>query len=352
MNKKKSLTLSQAAQLTGCRLVGKEDHLITGVADLESANSEDASFLSNPRYERAMKNCQAGVIFVAEAFPLVDGKNYLVSPNPSQSFQQIVDYLHPQRQTPSGFKGIHPTAVIHETACIETGVSIGPQSVIDEGVKIGKDSFIGAGSYIGPDVVIGSHCVIHPRVTIREECTIGNRVIIQPGAVIGSCGFGYVTDKQGRHIKLNQVGRVIVEDDVEIGANTTIDRARFKETRIGQGTKIDNLVQIAHAVDLGENNLIAAQTGIAGSTRTGKWVVLAGQVAVAGHLSISDCVTVAGKSGVTKSLFKKGTYGGIPAVPIEEYNRNRVFLRKIEKYIALLTDLQTRFKSLETRILD
>lgn len=349
MTSKKSFDLKTLATLTDCRLVGNPDAVISGVADLETAGPEDASFFSNPRYQQAMNHSNAGVIFVDAQIPLLDGKNYLISDQPSRAFQQLVDTLHPPRALPSGFKGIHPTAVIHETAQLEEGVSIGPYATIDEGVCIGANTFIGAGAYIGPETKIGSSCFIHPRVVVRERCQIGHRVIIQPGAVIGSCGFGYTTNKQGQHIKLNQVGNVTLEDDVEIGANTTIDRSRFKSTRICQGSKIDNLVQLGHGVIVGPHNIIVAQTGIAGSTSTGRHVVLAGQVAVAGHLHLSDGVTVAGKSGVSKSL-SPGKYGGIPAIALEEYNRNQVFLRNIEKYIEQLKALTRRLEKLESTL--
>lgn len=338
MKDKKHFTLEALATYTHCQLIGDPHHLISGVADLEIASSHEASFLSNLRYQQALKKSNAGVIFVDGKTPLPEGKNYLISDQPSRAFQQLVDALYPARQSPSGFKGIHPTAVIHETTELAEGVSIGPYSVIDENVKIGAGTFIGAHVYVGPETVIGEACLIHPHVVIREECLIGRNVVIQPGAVIGSCGFGYTTNKEGKHIKLNQIGNVVLEDDVEIGANTTIDRARFKNTKVGPGTKIDNLVQIGHGVNLGSDNIIVAQTGIAGSTSTGKYVVLAGQVAVAGHLHLSDHVTVAGKSGVTKSL-PSGKYGGVPAIPLQEYNRNQVFLRKIEVYIQQLKTL-------------
>lgn len=346
MKPARSITLSDLAKLTNSKLIGSQHHLITGVADLDNATAGDASFFSNPRYQQALKKTLAGVIFVSPETPLEEGKSYLISDQPSQGFQQLVDFLFPLRSLPSGFKGIHPSAVIHETAQLAEGVAIGPNAVIDEGVCIGKGTFIGAGSYIGPDTTIGDSCLIHANVSIREECLIGNRVIIQPGAVIGSCGFGYITDKQGNHVKLNQVGNVILEDDVEIGANTTVDRARFKSTIVGKGSKIDNLVQLGHGSSLGRHNIIVAQTGIAGSTSTGNYVTLGGQVAVAGHLRIDDKVMVAGKSGVTKSLHK-GKYGGVPALPIDEHNRNAVFLRKIEKYVSELNKLKKRVDAIE-----
>lgn len=349
MAPKKSFTLETLAILTNCQLIGHPLHEIFDVADLESAGPQDASFFSNPRYQQALNTSQAGVIFIDPQTPLVDGKNYLISEQPSRAFQQLVDTLHPPKKHPSGFKGIHPSAVIHETAQLAEGVSVGPHAVIDEGVQVGAGTFIGAGVYIGPETTIGHSCLIHPRVVIREECRIGNRVVIQPGAVIGSCGFGYTTDKQGRHIKLNQVGNVLIEDDVEVGANTTIDRARFKNTKVGEGSKLDNLVQIGHGVSLGKHNIIVAQTGIAGSTSTGHYVVLAGHVAVAGHLHLEDGVTVAGKSGVSKSL-STGKYGGIPAVPLHEYNRNQVLLRQIGSYIQQVKTLFARLETLEKQL--
>lgn len=348
MKSKQSITLETLAALTNSRLVGDPFHLISGVADLEGAGAEEASFFSNPRYLQAMKGSKAGVIFIDNQTELLDGKNYLISDQPSRAFQHLIDILHPPKQFHSGFKGIHPTAVIHETVELGEGVTIGPYAVIDEGVKVGAGTFIGAGSYIGPDTVIGSYCLIHPRVVLREDCELGDRVIIQPGAVIGSCGFGYILDEQGRHVKLNQVGNVSIQHDVEIGANTTIDRGRFKSTIVGVGSKIDNLVQIGHGVVLGAHNIIIAQTGIAGSTSTGKYVVLAGHVAVAGHLHLSDQVTVAGKSGVSKSL-PTGKYGGIPAIPLQEYNRNQVFLRHIEQYINQFKSLTKRIEYLEQK---
>ena len=346
MDFNKNISLDALAIFTDCQLVGDLNHVISGVADLETATSQDASFFSNPRYQQAMNDSKAGVIFVDSKTPLLKGKNYLISDQPSRAFQQLVDALHPPRQFPSGFKGVHSSAVIHPTAQLEEGVSIGPHAVIDENVKIGVETFIGAGTYVGPETSIGHSCIIHPRVVIREGCQIGHRVIIQPGAVIGACGFGYITDKEGKHVKLNQVGNVCIEDDVEIGANTTIDRARFKNTQIGQGSKIDNLVQLGHGVSLGAHNIIVAQTGIAGSTSTGHHVVLAGHVAVAGHIHLSDGVTVAGKSGVTKSL-PTGKYGGIPAIPLREYNRNQIFLRNIEQYIEQLKNLAKRLDMLQ-----
>lgn len=340
-----SYSLHEISKLTACQLIGDPAHQINDVADIKQALAHQASFLANVRYQAFLNQSEAGVIFVGENIPLIEGKNYLISKNPSKSFQQFIDLLFPQEPL-SGFNDcIHPSAVIHPSASIGINVHIGPHVVVDSKVIIGANSWIGAGTVIGPKTTIGEGVIIHPRVTIRENCRIGDRVILQPGAVIGSCGFGYITEN-GQHLKLNQVGRVIIEDDVEIGANTTIDRGRFGSTVIGKGSKIDNLVQIAHGVKVGAHNMIVAQTGIAGSTTTGRYVVLAGQVAIAGHLHIGDMVTVAGKSGVSKSL-TAGKYGGIPAIKIDDYNRNQVLLRNIEKYVQKLNSLQIKIQQLE-----
>lgn len=345
---KKVFTLAELAEYTQSQLVGDANHMITHVADLESASSEDASFLANPLYEKAMHASEAGVVFVNPHIPLIEGRNFLINENPSRAFQKAVDaFFGDILKSFSGFSGIHPTAVIHETAVLGQDITVGPHAVIDKDTVIGDRTTIGAGCFIGLGVTIGSDSFLHPHVTIRERCQLGNRIIIQPGAVIGSCGFGYTTDSQGRHTKLNQVGIVIIEDDVEIGANATIDRSRFKATRIGRGSKIDNLVQIGHGVTVGQHNIIVAQSGIAGSTKTGNYVVIAGQVAIAGHLTIADKTMISGRSGVSKSITVSGKYGGVPVMPLAEYNRNSVYLRNIETYIEQIKNLKRRVEELE-----
>jgi len=344
--KKNTFTLAELAAQTGAQLIGDATYCIRNVADLDTATEEDISFLANPRYEQAMLKSNAGAVFISHNTPRVPHKNYLIHENPSAAFQKAIEFFHGKDVELSHFTGIHPSAIIHDTCTIAKGVTIGPYVVIDKETVIGEGSFIGSGCYIGPYTTIGTNCVLHPHVTVRENCTLGNRVILQPGVVIGSCGFGYIPDRQGRHIKLDQRGTVQIEDDVEIGANSTIDRARFKSTRICRGTKIDNLVQIAHGVVIGEDNILVAQTGIAGSSQTGKHVVIGGQVAIAGHLKLEDGVMLAGRTGVTKSL-PKGKYGGIPAMPLQEHNRNGVYLRNIETYVNHIKDLEKRLQKLE-----
>ncbi len=332
-------TLAELSDLCDAQLMGDPNVSISGVDTLEEATSSDASFLANPRYTEAMKKSKAGVICITPQVGFPEGKNFLISSDPSRTFQLIIELLIPTAS--SGFTGIHPSAIIHPSAQIGSNVAIGPLAVIDRNVKIGTNTKIGPHVSIGFEVEIGAECHIHPNCTIRERCHLGNRVILQPGAVIGSCGFGYTPDKLGRHIKLEQLGTVILEDDVEIGANTTIDRSRFKTTIIRKGTKIDNLVQIAHNVEIGESNIIAAQTGIAGSAKTGKNVLLGGQVGIVGHVELEDEVMVATRGGVSKSL-KKGKYRGSPAIPISDYHRQEVHVRKLEEYVERLKELEKK----------
>lgn len=329
-----SYSLRELATKTNCRLIGDPDHMIHGIADLESAGHDDASFLTNPRYHGAMLRSHAGVVVIQEGVELPPNKNFLISNQADAAFQQLIELYRTNRAPKTYFEGIHPTACIHPRAKIGANVTICPYVVVDGGAVIGDNSFIGAGTTIGADVEIGENATIYQQVTIREGSKLGSNVVIQPGAVIGSCGFGFTTDRQGHHTKLNQVGNVIIENDVEIGANTTIDRARFKATKIGQGTKIDNLVQIAHGVVIGKHSLIIAQVGIAGSASIGNHVILAGKVAVNGHIEIGDQVVVAACSGVSKSLKKPGRYAGVPVMELSEYNKNQVYLRNIEKYMG------------------
>ena len=344
----KQFSLAELSELTETDLVGNPDLKIISVDNLESASEQDASFLANPRYKEAMKQSNAGVICIDRSTEIVEGKNFLVSDNPSRTFQLIAEKILAASHQGSGFKGIHPTAVIHETAKVGEDVTIGPHVVVDAHTTIGNRTEIYPNAYVGSGVIIGEDCTLFPGSVVRERCVLGNRVILQPGAIIGSCGFGYTTNpKTGHHTKLEQIGNVVVEDDVEVGANATIDRARFKTTRIGKGTKIDNLVQIAHNVELGENNIIVSQTGIAGSAKLGNNVFLGGQAGVVGHLSICDNVKIATRGGVSKTITKPGIYGGGPVSPMPEFNKRQVLLRKIETFVKEIESLKKRIEKLE-----
>jgi UDP-3-O-[3-hydroxymyristoyl] glucosamine N-acyltransferase len=296
-----------------------------------------------------MVETKAGVVIVRPDAERPSGRHYLIHEDPSAAFQ-IVLLLFQKSRSFSGFVGIHPTAVIHPKAVIGVNVTICPYAVVDEESVVGDRTFVGSHVYIGPRAKVGSDCVIHPHSVVREECVLRDRVILQPGAIIGSCGYGYTTDKKGEHHKLQHVGNVELSSDVEIGANTTIDRARFDTTRVGAGSKIDNLVQIGHNVEIGKGCLIVAQVGIAGSTKVGNFVILGGQVGVNGHITLTDGVRVTARSGVSKSLTVAGDYGGVvfPAQILSKSNRIAVLLRKaddlvqrvdrIEKVISTYTE--------------
>jgi UDP-3-O-[3-hydroxymyristoyl] glucosamine N-acyltransferase len=345
----KKFTLEALAELTNSSFVGNKNYLITGVNTLDQATNTDVSFLSNLRYAESMISSKAGVICISSQMKIKDEKNYLISSDPSKTFQEIVEIIMPSTKK-TGFKEKHSSAIIHETAKIGENVVICPYAVIDENTVIENDTFIGPFVFVGPNTYIGKKCVLHSHSVVRENCIIGNNVTLQPGAIIGSCGFGYIQDKKGNHLKLEQVGNVILEDDVEIGANTTIDRARFKETIIRKGTKIDNLVQIAHNTEIGANNIIAAQTGIAGSSKTGKNVMMGGQVGVLGHVTISEYSLIATRSGVSKSLKNPGKYRGSPAIEINEYNRQQVHFRRLKNYANSLKILEEKVKILEEKL--
>jgi UDP-3-O-[3-hydroxymyristoyl] glucosamine N-acyltransferase len=350
-----SLTLKEIANLTDSKLSGDKNKTITEIASLEKASYDSIAFFNNPRYtknsfDQALENSKAGAIFLSEeAFTLLEkDSNFLITPNPSLAFQKLIDHVFNTKDLQSKFEGIHNSAVIHETASIGKSVTILPNTVIDAHVSIGENSFIGAGVYIGPHSVIGDNCLLHSGCIVREKCTLGNGVILQPNAVIGSCGFGYDTNAQGQHTKLSQLGSVTLEDNVEIGACSTIDRARFEETRICKGSKIDNLVQIAHGVTVGQCNLIAAQSGVAGSAKTGYCVIMGGQSGIIGHVEVESGVILAARGGISRPMKSPGTYGGVPARPIEDFRKQEVHLKRLDQYVQKIKDLEKRLEKLES----
>lgn len=347
---KTGYTIAQLAEMTSSEIFGDPNHKIFGIDNLECATQEDASFLANALYSKILKTSNAGVVFVNQ--PLADHSkiNQLIHPSPSKAFQQLIDLFHNHKLLESGFKEIHPSATIHPTAKIAENVSIGPNTTIDQNVFIDSNTTIHPNVSIGPNVKIGKNCIIYPQVTIRENCEIGNFVILQPSAVIGSCGFGYNTDAQGRHNKQQQIGKVVLEDHVEIGACTCIDRARFKETRVKQGVKVDNLVQIAHGVQIGEGSLIISQSGIAGSAQLGKYNILAGQVGIVGHIELGDHVIIAARGAVTKNLKEPGRYGGAPVMTEEKFYRQQMHLRKLDSYVSKIKELEEKLSQLEKKL--
>jgi UDP-3-O-[3-hydroxymyristoyl] glucosamine N-acyltransferase len=350
MNKR--FSLKELAELTGSSYFGDVDAQLTGFDELKTATASDVSFLANMRYKELLKETRAGVICIHPEIEKLHHQNYLITENPSATFQKIIHLFFDLEANSTGFKGVHPSAVIHPSAKIGKNVEIGPFVSIDQHAEIKDGTKIFSNVSIGPKVSIGENCLIYSNVTIREGCILKNRVILQPGAVIGSCGYGYQTTGNRTHQKLDQIGIVILEDDVEIGANTTIDRARFKATIIGEGTKIDNLVQIGHNVEIGKHVLIVSQTGIAGSTSIGDHVIMGGQCGVVGHIKIDANTILTTRSGVSKSIShgssdKPVLYGGSPIMPLADYNRQQVLLRNIEVFNNKLKTLESRLNELK-----
>lgn len=342
-----SYTLEKLSLFTGAQLLGDKAKLINGVATLDKASENELSFLSHPRYLKDLLNTKAGAVCLpfSLAQDLPPNTNLLLAEDPSLLFQKIAELFLNLDSAPS-FEGIHSKAIVHPTAKIDPTAIIGPFVFIDKDVTIGANTIIYPHCFIGQKATIGQNTLLYPSVTIREHCAIGSSVIIQPGAVIGSCGFGYLPQKDGSWKKLKQLGNVIIEDEVEIGANAAIDRARFHATVVKKGAKIDNLVQIAHNVEIGEYTAIASQTGVSGSTKLGRNVILAGQVGVAGHLELENFVQVSAKSGVSKDL-KTGKYRGVPAIPMDEYQRQMVHVRKLAKYLKRIEALEEKLQELE-----
>lgn len=338
----KTYLLKDLAEILNISFIGDPLSKIHGVGGLDEAGPHDISFLANPRYVDSMKRSKAGCICVAKNQDLPEGKNFLICDNPSEIFQKLIEIFIPPLTRNDFENGIHPTAVIDSTAIISPSAIIGPYCIIGAHTTIANNTKLLGHVYVGQESQIGSDCIIYPHVTIRERCQIGDRVTIQPGAVIGSCGFGYVTTAHGYHQKLQQLGKVILEDDVEIGANTTIDRARFDKTQIHTGSKIDNLVQIGHNVEIGKYNLIVSQVGIAGSSKTGDYVVLGGQVGVVGHVEVASHTLVGAKAGISKNVTQPGRYTGVPLQPIDDYNRSQVYLRKLPQLFERVKKLENQ----------
>jgi len=338
-------TLRELALLVKGEVCGDPDIVITGAKGIREAGIGDVAFLSNRRYASLLKETQASAVLVSldvaeAACPLIRVKD------PSAAFAQIISLFSPvEIHHP---KGRHKSAVIAKTATLGKGVAVGACAVIEEGVVIGDNTVIYGGSYVGHDARIGKDCLVYANVSIRERVTLGDRVFVQSGAVIGSEGFGYVR-VDGAHQLIPQVGTVILEDDVEIGANVTIDRARFGMTLIGRGTKIDNLVQIGHNVITGENCLIVASAAIAGSTHLGKNVTIAGQAGLVGHIYIGDGATCAGQAGVMSDVPEGTIVSGYPARPHAESKRVYAAMQRLPKLLREIADLKRKIKSLEER---
>ena len=326
---------------------GNPEQLVTGLAGVREATPGDISFLASPKYLSAAKATRASVLIVQKDLAVSFGGTLIRVDNPAEAFAKLVEQVAPQ---PVTYKpGIHPSSVVASSAKLGKNVSIQPHAVIEEGVVIGDRTVIGAGSYIGHESRVGADCLIYPLVNLRERTMLGDRVILHGGVVLGADGFGFEA-VDGKHKKVPQVGYVEIGDDVEIGANTAVDRGRFGRTRIGNGTKIDNLVQVGHNCMIGDHCIICGLVGIAGSVIVGDHVTIAGQVGIAGHLTIGDKSILMAQAGVTKDVPAGSIVLGAPAVPHKDFKRVHAALQRLPETLAKIHELEQQLAELRDRI--
>ncbi len=339
MKKEKKFTLAQLADLLQGRLAGPADLTITGVCDLTDASEEQISFVEGASYLSAMKQSRAGAVVVTPE--ITPDRPAIIVDKPRDAFVKLIELFAPDE--PALPVGVHETATVASSAKISQSSAIGPNCVIGENTEIGENCVIYANVYIGNDCKIGNDCIIWPGVVIRERVEIGNRVIIHPNATIGADGFGFYFE-DGKYHKIKHIGIVIIEDDVEIGASTCIDRAKAGITRIGSGCKIDNLVQIGHNVHIADNTVIAGQAGISGSTKIGSYVIIGGQVGIADHVTIGDRVRAAAQAGITKDIPADTDVRGYPAIDNHTWTRRHIKIRrlpdKVEEIIKRVDELE------------
>jgi UDP-3-O-[3-hydroxymyristoyl] glucosamine N-acyltransferase len=345
------MKLSKIAVLVGGTVEGDPEAEIERLAKIEDAGPGEVTFLANLKYSKHLVSTGATAILIgrdvqpAEIARRKSPINLLRVDDPYASFAKLIDVFHPPATSLP--VGIHPTAVVPTSASLGRSAAIGAHVVLGERCVVGDNTSIWHGCVLGDDAHVGAACILYPNVVVREQCVIGDRVIIQPGAVIGGDGFGFAPLPDGTYSKIPQRGRVIIEDDVEIGANTTIDRATIGETRIKKGTKLDNLIQVAHNCVVGENTMMAAQAGVSGSTKLGKGCMIGGQVGFAGHLQIADKTSVGAQSGVHRSVIEPGrTIFGSPALDHKERFRIEGALRRLPELLSTVRDLQNRLDEL------
>lgn len=337
------MKLKEIASRLGARLEPDDAEVeITGVASIESAGPGEITFIAEPKYAAAAKATGAAAIIVDEKFTALDsGRPILRTTNPKYAYARAVELFY---HAPRYEAGIHPTAVIDPSAGIGAGASIGACVVIDAGVEIGENCTLRPHVVIYPNVKIGRNFFAHSHVSIREGCEIGDNVLLHNGVVIGSDGFGFATDDQGNWYKIPQIGKVVLEDNVEIQANCCIDRASLGETRIGRNTKLDNLIQIGHNCLTGENSMLCAQVGLAGSTVIGKNVILAGQVGVAGHCKIGDGAIVTAQSGTLGDIAPGAMVSGTPAFAYKQWLRSVAVFPRLPELARLIRSESKREK--------
>jgi UDP-3-O-[3-hydroxymyristoyl] glucosamine N-acyltransferase len=339
-------TLGELAAELGGEVIGDGGVVIRGVAGIREARPGDITFIANSRYDAYLQETQASAVICGR-----DARDamvpLLVVENPYLAFQKVVRIFRPDLYRPE--PGIHPSAVVSTEAMLGVGVSVGPCCVVEPGARIGDRVVLGAQAYIGHQAVIGDDTVLYPRVVVREECHVGARCLIHPGVVIGGDGFGFAFD-QGRYHKVPQVGNVVIGDDVEIGANTTIDRATTHSTRVGDGTKIDNLVQIGHNVEIGRHCIVVAQVGISGSTVIEDYVTIGGQAGLVGHIRVGKGAMIGAQSGVSKSVAAEVVVTGYPAVSHSIWKRLQALVHKLPELFRRTRDLEERIGKLEHEV--
>lgn len=335
----KSYRLDEIARALGAELQGDPDTLISGLATLQTAVAGQISFLTNPAYAKYLADTHASAVIVAPEVADSCPTNVLLLANPYLGYAQLSHWFSPEPVMPPGR---HPTSVVDPTASISASASIGANVVIDAGANVGERVVIGAGSVIGARTCIGAETVIRPRVTLAHDVIVGQRCHILSGAVIGSDGFGFANEKGVWH-RIAQLGRVVLGDDVEVGANTTIDRGALDDTVIGNGVKLDNLIQVAHNVQIGDHSAMAAMVGIAGSTRIGRHCVFGGAAGVAGHLEIGDQVHLTGMTLVTGNIREPGVYSsGIGADTNRRWRKNAVRFRQLDALARRVIELEKK----------
>ena len=334
-------TLGELAALVGGDLRGPADLLIRGLAAVDQAGPEDITFIAQARFARLARTSRAGAFIVSPQWATLD-KPLIVVAHPYLAYARVAAVFARPRP---GWAGVSPQAHLGAQVRLGQDPAIAPFVFVGDGVCLGDRVTLMPGCYIGPETVIGDDTYLAPNVTIMERCRIGARVLIHSGAVIGADGFGFIPTPEGQ-VKIPQLGTVVIEDDVEIGANVTIDRGALGETRVGRGTKIDNLVQVAHNVTVGEHTVMAAQAGVAGSTKIGRWVALGGQAGLVGHVTIGDRAQIGAQAGVTNSVEPDQVLLGTPAWPIRETRKVWVSWRSLPELIRRVRHLEQQLAAL------
>ncbi|MEN2985120.1 MAG: UDP-3-O-(3-hydroxymyristoyl)glucosamine N-acyltransferase [Thermodesulfovibrionaceae bacterium] len=338
------MKVSEIAKIFNAKVEGDPELEVRGVKSIEDAEEGDITYIVSSKYLEMAKSSKASAFIVKEKFEGLN-KTQLIVDNPQLVFAKLLEIFYIK---PHPYKGISDRALVSEKAQIGKNVTIYPFVYIDEDVSIGDNTVVYPFTFIGRQTSIGSDCIIYPNVTVREKVKIGNRVIIHSGTVIGSDGFGYIF-YEGKHQKIPQVGGVVIEDDVEIGACVTVDRATTGNTVIGEGTKVDNLVQIAHNVKIGKNSIVVAQVGIAGSSKIGDGCILAGQVGISDHVEIESGTIITAKSGVMPGRLTKGVYSGIPVFPHRDWLKATSIFQKLPELYKKIKELEDKIKKLEDK---